>query len=530
MSKLKIWLLIQLFVSVLVFPTSSVLAQTSSQVYLPLVSNSSSIYSQSADYFVSTTGNDNNPGTWSQPWRTIQKAADTLVAGKTVFIMPGTYIQKFTPRYSGSSGAYITYTAEPGTVILDGSGVTMSTDAAGDGLVQILGKSYIKVQNLSLRNSSVNCVNISDNSSGVRSNYIEINGLTIQNCTKVGIRARNCDNLLINENKINHILYSSGIGIWRSTNVIVDSNTITNAHYYHECQGAYDEALTISNTRNFEVSNNSLDNTEAPPPGFCDWSEKLGIDVKESSQNGLVHHNTVRNMNAGGIYVDGWKAGSNGTESLNNIDIYNNRVSNGGGIIVGCELAEGVVEYINIYNNMLVNTSFSGIQVRGSWGDGLRKNISIYHNTIYGALPSGGNGGAGIYVTTANLGSNNGDAPVIIRNNISMFYFLSNESGSYVGQIRAANSTIASKIYASHNLVYGPQVCSSEFPDCVEVGSRITAPPAIVFVNPASFDLRLKTGSPAIDQGYTVGFVSEDIVGTPRPIGITSDIGPYEFN
>ena len=528
MSKVKMLLLIQLFVCALFIPKSVVLAQSANQVYLPLVSNSQSIYSLSADYFVSTSGNDNNPGTRSQPWRTIQKAADTLVAGKKVFILPGTYYEKFSPKYSGSSGAYITYTAEPGTVILDGSGVSMSTDARGDGLVQILGKSYIHIQNLTLRNASVNCVNISDNSSGTRSNYIEISGLNIQNCTKVGIRARSSDNLLINDNKINHIKYSSGIGIWWSNNVVVDNNTITNAHYYHECQGAHDEALTISGTKNFEVSNNTLDNTEAPPPGFCDWSEKLGIDVKESSQNGLVHHNSVRNMNAGGIYVDGWDAGSNGKPTLNHVNIYNNFVSNGGGIIVGCELAEGVVEYINIFNNLVVNASFSGIQVRGAHGDGLRKNISIYHNTIYGALPAGGNGGAGIYVTTANLSSNNEDAPVIIRNNISMFYFLSSGSGT-VGQIRAGNSTMASKISASHNLVYGPQICSSEFPACVEVGNRISATPGNVFLNPASFDLRLRTGSPAIDQGYNVDFVSEDIVGTPRPIGNAYDIGPYEF-
>jgi hypothetical protein len=133
-------------------------------------------------------------------------------------------------------------------------------------------------------------------------------------------------------------------------------------------------------------------------------------------------------------------------------------------------------------------------------------------------------------VTTANLGSNNGDAPVIIRNNISNFYFLSNEKGSFVGQIRAGNSTIASKIDASHNLVYGPQVCSSEFPGCVEVGSRITAPPVNVFQNPASPDLRLKPGSPAIDKGFNVGFVSEDIDGKPRPAGNAPDIGTYEFN
>ena len=53
-----------------------------------------------------------NPGT-------IQKAADTLVAGDMVKILPGIYYEKFTPKNSGSSAAYITYTADPGTVVLD---------------------------------------------------------------------------------------------------------------------------------------------------------------------------------------------------------------------------------------------------------------------------------------------------------------------------------------------------------------------------------------------------------------------------
>src|SRR5689334_11161937 len=35
-------------------------------------------------YYVSTTGNDSNPGTRSAPWRTIQYAADTARAGSIV--------------------------------------------------------------------------------------------------------------------------------------------------------------------------------------------------------------------------------------------------------------------------------------------------------------------------------------------------------------------------------------------------------------------------------------------------------------
>jgi len=481
-------------------------------------------------FYVSLSGSDSYPGTQSQPWRTLQKAANTLAAGDTVKILPGTYAEKFAPQNSGTAAAYITYTADPGTVILEGTGVSLAADAKGDGLVQIQGKSYIRVENLTIRNASVNCVNISENSSGKGSNYIEIRALTLQNCNKVGIRARMTDHLLVKDNLINHVNYSSGIGVWFSTYATVDHNTITNAHYYHECQGAYDEALTISSVNHFEVMNNTLDNTEANPAGFCSNAEKLGINIKESSQNGLVHHNSVRHMTAASIYVDGWHAGANGTPTLNRINIYQNRVSEGGGITVGCEQADGVVEYINIYNNIILNGSFAGIQVRGAYGDGLRKNITIYNNTIYGALAAGGNGGAGIYVTTANLGSNNGDAPVIIRNNISMFYFLSNGSGA-VGQIRAGSASIAAMITADHNLVYGPQVCSTSYPGCVEVGSRISASSASVFVNPAALDLHLKSGSPAIGLGLPISVVPVDFDGQLRPLATGSgfDVGAYQY-
>lgn len=497
-------------------------------MYLPLIFNDQDI-EEKGTYFVSPQGNDTNPGTFSKPWKTLLKATNTVIAGDTVKLLPGTYLEKLIPKNSGNSGAFITFTADPGTVVVDGTGIQMTNTANGDGLVQILGKSYIKVENLILKNASVNCVNISSNTSGIRSSHIEINGLDIQNCNLVGIRVRNSDDLKIENNQINHINYSSGIGVWWAKNVIVNNNSINNAHYYHVCQGAYEEALTIAGTNNFEVTYNTLDNTEPLPSGYCETAEKIGIDVKTSSYNGKIHHNSVRNMNAAGIYVDGWDSGANGTPTLNHIDINQNLVSNGGGITVGCEMAAGVVEYVNIFNNLIINASFSAIQIRGAYGDGIRKNINIYNNTIYGALPAGGNGGAGIYVTTDNLGSNNSDAPVIIRNNISFFYFLANGGGT-VGQIRAGNASMASKILADHNLVYGPQTCSQEFPACVEVGNRISAVPSTVFLNANSYDLRLKTGAAAVNSGVTIGIVETDYIGTLRPTGGAYDIGAYELN
>lgn len=46
-----------------------------------------------ATYYVGPAGNNANPGTLSQPWRTIAKAAATLVAGDTAILLNGTYTE-----------------------------------------------------------------------------------------------------------------------------------------------------------------------------------------------------------------------------------------------------------------------------------------------------------------------------------------------------------------------------------------------------------------------------------------------------
>ena len=40
---------------------------------------------QAASCYVAKAGNDSNPGTEAQPWLTIQKSADTIVAGDIVY-------------------------------------------------------------------------------------------------------------------------------------------------------------------------------------------------------------------------------------------------------------------------------------------------------------------------------------------------------------------------------------------------------------------------------------------------------------
>lgn len=86
------------------------------------------LYAQ-ATYYVATTGDDvSGTGTISSPWKTIQKAANTMVAGNVCVIRGGTYRETVTPVNSGSSSGPITFKAyDNETVIVSGADVINSS-------------------------------------------------------------------------------------------------------------------------------------------------------------------------------------------------------------------------------------------------------------------------------------------------------------------------------------------------------------------------------------------------------------------
>jgi pectin methylesterase-like acyl-CoA thioesterase len=57
----------------------------------------------SGDFYVSPDGSDKNPGTEEKPWKTSQKAADSVASGSTVHIMAGTYYERVNINVSGAS-------------------------------------------------------------------------------------------------------------------------------------------------------------------------------------------------------------------------------------------------------------------------------------------------------------------------------------------------------------------------------------------------------------------------------------------
>jgi len=72
-----------------------------------------STWASGAIYYVATNGDDDNPGTEARPWQSVDKAADTMEAGDTVYIKQGNY-SGFMVSRSGTADNYISYLAYPG--------------------------------------------------------------------------------------------------------------------------------------------------------------------------------------------------------------------------------------------------------------------------------------------------------------------------------------------------------------------------------------------------------------------------------
>ena len=104
-----------------------------------------------SSFYVSTTGNDSNPGTQAAPWRTVQHAADTVRAGSTVNVRGGIYEELVTIKASGNAtDGFITFRSYPGeTAILDAAHFTPS---GRSGVLTIHNQSYVRIEGFEIRN------------------------------------------------------------------------------------------------------------------------------------------------------------------------------------------------------------------------------------------------------------------------------------------------------------------------------------------------------------------------------------------
>src|SRR5688572_10857822 len=96
-----------------------------------------------ATYYVSPSGNNSSDGlSVATPWLTLQHASNTVVAGDSVIVLPGTY-SGFYQTTSGTAGQPIVFSAQPGVLI------NLPNATTNDG-INLEGASYIVIDGFHL--------------------------------------------------------------------------------------------------------------------------------------------------------------------------------------------------------------------------------------------------------------------------------------------------------------------------------------------------------------------------------------------
>jgi hypothetical protein len=282
------------------------------------------------EFYVSNLGNDSNPGSMERPWKTIQKAADNLVAGQTAYIRGGNYYEKIIIKNSGKAGEYITLSAYANEKpIVDGQG--------SGTLISLNYKRYIKIYGLQVQNGD----------QGIRDGLgnIIIENNTVKNIKGNGIKLINCSVSQIRGNVLENCVHSG-----------------------------YGECLTFTLCEYIDIIGNEVKNGNGLKGGE-------GINVK-GSRFIRIFNNFVHDLeNKGGIYIDSYDGYQHDIEIFNNT-VYNNPA----GIIIASE-CKNALENIDIYNNVLYNINGVGIGIM-DWVKGTParsypiKNVKIENNTI----------------------------------------------------------------------------------------------------------------------------------------------------
>ncbi len=421
---------------------------------------------QDVYYVDANNGFDTNTGSQEEPWRTIQKAADTVPAGSVVVIRPGEYEERVNVEKSN-----LTFYAQ------------------GD----------VRMQGFSIQADRVTIAGFT------------ITSLTDNVPTGIGVDVFDASGCLIENNRFLFNVWG-GLRLQQDTNncVVRDNIFFRNTLYAAEIKG-----------QNHLIESNDVSHTIQHNP--CSQSTASWLDSDAFRFHGSGHifrNNYVHDMPFGPPGYDHTTCSIENLSNLNNDYVFDSHIdcfqTYGGDEIAGhdilfegnrCDLPpasewndgaakafQGTGDTYNLTfrNNLIVADFLSSFQ-------GTCRNIVFFHNTFIG---SGHQHSQGLQLEDC-LG------PVVIKNNI----FYRQDNG--IGHIWAVNTPVD----AGYNCIYREQGSPSRPPDLGDVWD----------VDPRLDDeYHLLPGSPCIDVGLDLGVVS-DMSGMPRPQGAGVDMGAFEF-
>jgi len=440
----------------------------STLIILAIFSISFASHALATTYYVSTSGNDSNPGTFSSPWRTIQKAANTMVAGDTVIVNAGTYNERASETTSGSSGNLITY-ATNGTVFCQGFSITGN---------------YVKIDGFNIEN--VGCTW----EGGI---YISSDYVAVENCTvtEAGYRGmllsgtadyctvRDCTFIRCGHH---------GIDVGGSSHLIENNEVYDTRCKIGSCSSGDADGMHFFGTghtfRGNYIHGISFENNPGYSPHIDAWQTWTYTD------SGGVGKNCVFEKNF--VYLPA--------------DPYDSSKS-------VCGWMLGGAQNITIKNNIV--HAHRGIHLYVNEGGDDPGELHVYNNTFLGNLDW-----SLVKYPTAIWPKDSG-GPIMIKNNIIVDYPWSHISFSNLSGIVEVDYNCK---YNSDGSTPGGQ---GEQPHDVWKKD-----PKFVSYNwsGGGGDYHLQPDSPCIDAGATVSGVANDYDGTSRPQGEEFDIGAYEFH
>ena len=479
-----------------------------------------------SSFYVSTAGNDSNPGSEAAPWRTVQHAADTARAGSTVNVRGGVYEELVTINASGNaSDGFITFRSYPGeTAILDAEHFAPSGRQA---VLTIHNQSYIRIEGFEIRNFHT----------------------AEHRLVPLGISVMGAgSHIELLKNNVHHIQQTFpgrdapgsggngfGIAVYGTnaktpiTDLVIDGNEV-----HHLKTGSSESLVVNGNVTNFRITHNVVhdnNNIGIDVIGFERTAPEPAVD---QARDGLVSGNLVYNItskgnpayrndeSSDGIYVDGGTRILIEQNIMHDVDF---------GIELASEHKDRATSYITARNNLIYHSHTAGVSMGGYAPDrGHTDHCIVINNTLYENDTS--STGSGEFQMQWNMAGN------IFENNIV-----------YAGPrcLMTLNKSQVDKnrppAVIDHNLYYctsGAQASAwagasntvTGFDKYVEVTgndphSHFSDPH---FVNPAKNDFHLQSDSPALAGGTTNDIpVGElDLEGSARVKSGKIDVGCYQ--
>ena len=466
---------------------------------LSLIFFSCVTYSQDI-FYVANGGNNANDGSSSFPWRNIQFGIDQLNAGDKLIITTGSYSETVIFQGANDSGVLnnpVTLQAENG-VIIDGTGIT---PVGRQGLITIRDASHIIVDGFELAHfKTANGLEINDSPVGIliegSSTHITIKNNVIhdiQNRSSCG-QSTGCGT------------GANGIGVY-GDKVVGISDLEFNNNEIHHCVLAASEAFTINgNVDRFKVINNYIHDNNNIGLVIIGYENDVCAACTEENnraRNGYVKGNRAINnsikLSVGGFVTNPWYENDDGNAGGFYVDGGRNIIFDGNFSSqndIGFEFASehagkssADILMINnfIYNNREVGISLGGYaQSTAGEGGGNATRINIFNNSFYH------NQGWGTEISFAfrvidfiaanNIFFGTGD----VNDNFSDEVNGQHQNTNWLNNIWwALDNTDTSLLPETSPMVTNPQ-----------------------FISPATGDLRVASGSQAIDNGLVQNDIS----------------------